>query len=208
MEEGEQVLVIPRDELFAGLGTPHGFGEEHLGAFLDRIGASARFEDRAAVEEDPSRKQIIPYMVVTDGTEVLLLRRGSRQAEARLHHLYSIGVGGHINPVDGGGADPVAEGLRRELAEELHVDGEPEVEPLGYLNDESNPVGSVHFGLVYRVTAEPARVRVAEEDRMEGSFVPLEELGRRRSEMETWSQLLVDSLLERPGLLAGGEALP
>jgi predicted NUDIX family phosphoesterase len=205
MPEEEHVLVIPRDDLFREVQPPHGFGEEHTTLFLDRIRSKAYFRPRHLVEDDPSLKQVIPYMIVTDGSAVLLLQRLEKQTEARLRNLYSIGVGGHINPVDGDGVDAVDAGLLRELNEELAVDGEPDIRPLGYLNDDSNAVGSVHFGLVFLVHSAQDRVRVAEEDMMEGRFLSLVELGEYAEGMETWSRLLLDHLAAHPESLQGRE---
>lgn len=195
--------MVPRDRLFEGMAAPHGFGTEGLAGMLARIRQAGSFKLRSLVENDPSLKQIIPYMVVTDGEKILLLRRRSGQTEARLRNLYSIGVGGHINPQDDGFADPVEAGLRRELSEELLIAADPVITPLGYLNDDTNPVGSVHFGLVFRVEAPAASVSVAEKDMMDGSFADLKELVRREDGMETWSRLLLDYIKSGPESVLG-----
>ena len=191
----EQVYVIPRDHCFGPGPAPQGF---RPGGVLDALGrarAHARFVPRGAAETDASLKQLIPYAVVRRGDEVFLLRRLATQSEARLHNLYSIGVGGHVNPPDAlDGHDPVEAGLRRELHEELVVEGDIEIRPLGLLNDDATPVGAVHLGIVYEVRAERARCAVRETDRMEGRFVPLAEAARHRAGMETWSQFLLDPL--------------
>ena len=198
MAEKEQVLVVPREKLFVDGETPRGFGTERLDDYLTRIRRSAYFHDRAEVEENPGLKQIIPYMLVTDGERVFLLKRLEKQTEKRLRNLYSIGVGGHINPVDENAGDVVEAGLRRELAEELSLLAEPVITPLGYLNDDSNPVGSVHFGLVFRVAAPAHTVDVAERDMMEGRFLDLKEMEGYVSGMETWSQLLFEYIRSKP----------
>ena len=78
------------------------------------------------------------------------------------------------------------------------------VHPLGLLNDDSDPVGEVHFGLVYRVEAPSPRVTVRETELLSGGFAVLDEIARRLAEMETWSQRVARALLERPDLLGGG----
>jgi predicted NUDIX family phosphoesterase len=191
--------VVPRERLFEGLGSPQGFGTEGVDALLDRIRRHSRFEARAGVENDPSLKQVIPYAMVVRGPEVYLLKRRAAQTEARLRNLYSVGVGGHINPPDGEAGDPVEGGLRRELAEEVEFLGPVGIEPLGYLNDDSNAVGSVHFGLVFLARTSGA-VEVAERDMMEGRFLPFREALAFLSGMETWSQLLLQSVRDRADL--------
>jgi predicted NUDIX family phosphoesterase len=195
----EKVLVVPREELFEGMSEPQGFGTERLDALLGRIRGLARFEPRPEVENDPSLKQVIPYVLVVRGPEIFLLKRRAGQTEARLRNLHSVGVGGHINPPDGEAGDPVEAGLRRELAEEVEFRGRCEIEPLGYLNDDSNSVGSVHFGLVF-VARTGGEVVVAERDLMEGRFLPFAEALALLPGMETWSRILVEAVRDRPEL--------
>lgn len=187
----EEVLVVPRNALlgqgaFVGLRPP---GEGYLQA-VQRYGFYRR---RGDVEEDPSLKQVIPYGVVRRGGEVFLFQRLRLGGETRLHHRYSVGVGGHIRRADGQGGDPVYAGLVRELTEELEFTTPWEVRWVGVLNDDRNPVSAVHFGLVYEVRTTGG-VRVREEGVLEGHFVPLEEVVRYYDRMETWSQLVVDGL--------------
>jgi predicted NUDIX family phosphoesterase len=57
------------------------------------------------MEEDPSFKQLIPYMLfrwTDDGGTVHLFEylRGSGQGERRLHAKRSVGIGGHISTLD------------------------------------------------------------------------------------------------------------
>ena len=78
---------------------------------------------------DPSLKQIIPYAVVVSGGQVFrYFRQGG--GEARLLGLASVGVGGHINPIDGN--DPVRAGIDRELDEELVLPAERTVTFVGF----------------------------------------------------------------------------
>jgi len=118
--------------------------------------------ERAAAETDPSFKQLIPYVVAREGEAVFLMHRTDAGGDARLHGRASIGVGGHLNPVDDG-QDSLMAGLRREWDEELEAPWEPAFRLVGLLNDDSNPVGSVHLGVVFTVDAGgPVRVRERE----------------------------------------------
>ena len=203
----EFVLVVPRQRLFDDR-YPHGFepftdgGGEREGV-LERIAAHGYFVERRHAERDPMLKQVIPYALFERGTggELFLMRRLGKGGEARLHGKMSVGVGGHINPVDGA-SDPLRAGLEREVEEEVEVDGAWEASPVGILNDDATAVGAVHFGLVYRVRTEGA-VRVRETDALEGAFTPREEVLRllreERPRFETWSALLLDRLAEIPG---------
>ena len=198
---GEQVLVVPRDILFSNETTAfQGFKEESATAVLDIVAENSLFLPRDDVEEDPGYKQIIPYAIVSstppDGEESwFLMQRKKGGGEKRLHNLYSLGVGGHINPVDDRiDPDIVERALMRELEEELSVPEPREISPLGLLNDDSNAVGSVHFGVVFKISIPGGSVTVREVDQLEGSFVPCEALGERLDEMETWSRLICEGL--------------
>ncbi len=151
------------------------------------------FMDRPAAEADPAYKQLIPYVVVRDGSRTLLMERTAAGGDPRLHHKASIGVGGHLNPVDDG-ADPLGAGLRREWSEELDAPWEPEFRLVGMLNDESNPVGSVHLGVVFLVEAAGRPIAVREHDKLTARMATAEELRAVRDRMETWSRLVADHL--------------
>lgn len=160
-------------------------------AMLDLIAARHFFVPRPDAEIEPKWRQIIPYVVVVHGDDVFTLRRLRKQTEARLHDKVSIGIGGHINP----GHDLLA-GLQKELDEEIAVDDPYTLEFAGILNDESTEVGRVHLGAVYILRASSANVRVRETEKMTGSFVPRSELAAMRDAMETWSQVVFDTLLK------------
>ncbi|MFN2419687.1 MAG: hypothetical protein ABR593_12350, partial [Candidatus Limnocylindria bacterium] len=116
----------------------------------------------------------------------------------------SIGVGGHLNPVDEG-EDALLAGLRREWDEELEVGWEPEFRLVGLLNDDSNPVGAVHLGVVFVVEAAGRPVAVREHGKLVGDFVDAAAVVEAWDRLETWSQLVASGLgiSARPGLTRG-----
>lgn len=189
----EQILVVPREHLF-WRGAFRGLEAEGLEEYLARIRCRGLFRRRGDVENDPSLKQIIPYLVVHSGGRYMLLRRTRVGGEQRLHDLYSIGVGGHIAREDVDGADDViTAGLRRELEEELTIDGTWSARPVGVLNDDANVVGQVHFGLVHVVEVPSGQVAIRETERLSGRLAPPLEIRAVYAQMETWSQLVVDA---------------
>ena len=192
----EQVYVVARRDLFPD-GAPHGFVSMEA-ELLDRIYDRGFFADRARVEDDSTLKQVIPYAVLARDGEVFLFRRTNGGGEKRLFNLRSIGVGGHVNPVDS--KDVVRAGLRREVEEEVSIPPGWRPRFLGLLNDDSTPVGEVHVGVVALVVPGPGPVTVREDDTMTGSFVGREELmalhARERETFESWSALLLDRLDE------------
>ncbi len=195
MSSTERVLVIRRS-LFDQLGSFHGLNPEisrYLPVFLDP--KNHFFVPRAEAEEDPSLKQLIPYLVVTAGGKLLHYRRGSGSGETRLLKKGSVGIGGHINDGDGLGegfdAAAYQRALMRELQEELVI-STPFIErPLALLNDDSNPVGAVHLGIVHQCQLASSEVTANEEAIAELGFLTLEELAGCHDQLETWSQLVV-----------------
>ena len=66
----------------------------------------------------------------------------------------------------------VAGGLAREWSEELVADWTPDFVPVGLLNDDTDPVGAVHLGVVYRVEAAGRPVGIRETHKLEGHSRP------------------------------------
>lgn len=211
---GERVLVVPRGNYFGG-DWPQGFvplDPEDANNLAEEWSRAGRFVDRAQAEQDPAFKQPIPYCILTRGADIFVVRRRKQGTEGRLHGLYSIGLGGHVGPQDGPEGDPrlVANGLRRELCEELHgVDNLAcKAHLLGLLNDDSNAVGAVHAGLVYRLevpqshqTLRAQPISVRETSKLAGGFKPLvemQELWQDSHRFETWSMLVLGALFKPP----------
>ncbi|MGA9449818.1 MAG: hypothetical protein WBW41_00580 [Verrucomicrobiia bacterium] len=194
----EKVLVFPRS-LFEQLGVFQGFSTEvnhYLPTILDKKNNS--FQPRAKAETDPNFKQIIPYVVVTDGKSILHYVRGKKAGEKRLVSKGSIGIGGHINDEDHSlfavGLQAFQEAVKREVCEELAVQDEFDAKPVGLINDDSTEVGRVHFGIVHVLFRTPEKVKKNEQVITQVEFVPIEKLKTRREQMESWSQLCLDNV--------------
>jgi predicted NUDIX family phosphoesterase len=185
----EQVLVVPRESIVMGDGWL-GVRREGIAAALDAVARDGFFMRRGDAEEDPTHKQVIPYLVLRDGERWFLMRRTKAGGDARLHDLWSIGVGGHLNPGDG----DVEGGLRREWREEVVADFVPGFVPIGLLNDDTTAVGAVHVGVVFVADAAGRPVAIRETDKLTGSFATTGETAAVRDAMETWSRLVFDAL--------------
>lgn len=198
--DGEQVLVVPR-ALFEEIGWFDGIRTDGLdtavAALLDP--ANHFFMDRAAAEEDPSHKQLIPYCVFRCGDRILHYTRGKSGGESRLHAKISVGVGGHVNPVDmdGGKTGPAAyhAAVTREIDEELDLPEAHAHRIIALLNDDSNPVGSVHLGIVHLVNLKSDAVSSREDALANLGFSTLSDLsGPLFDRLETWSQFCIRHL--------------
>ena len=197
----EDVLVVPRS-LFDTVGAFQGFCGDtaaYLSALLDPAHTSWR--PRATVEDDPSLKQLIPYCVLSwrdaAGTpHYFAYTRGGGQSEARLRAKRSVGIGGHISSIDGEYGDNTSyeAGMRREIAEEIAIDGDWTSRCVGLINDDSNAVGSVHLGIVHVLKLEKPGVASRESELIECGFESLEALLADRERFETWSQITLDAI--------------
>jgi predicted NUDIX family phosphoesterase len=191
LTDDELVLVIPRSVLmldsgWRGLRTDLMPGPD----FETLVAGAGEFRPRGEMERDRSWKQVIPYLVLRDGPRYFLMRRTKAGGDSRLHDLWSIGVGGHVNPGDGG----LAGGLRREWREEVRAVFEPEFELLGLLNDDSTDVGSVHVGAVYVADARGRAVTIRETEKLSGAFTEPSQVAGVVDRMESWSSLVFEHL--------------
>jgi predicted NUDIX family phosphoesterase len=156
------ILVVDRRHLFPGL-SPQGLLPPEA-VDLPALAPHLFFAERDYMEHCAHYKQLIPYLVLTrgrgDGRRVLAYQRRQKHTEQRLGGLWSVGFGGHIEPLDRDDREVAVHGLlevaaRRELAEEtgLPATGTPLL-PRGYINSDAEDVSSVHFGVVYEVVLD------------------------------------------------------
>jgi len=190
----ESVLCVRRDDIFPD-GAWHGFVSAGLDRHQQVIRERHFFKPRAEVEDDPTYQQIIPYVVFHHGERYFLTHRLRASAERRLRKQYSLGVGGHINPGDLEGGDPIQDGLRREWEEEVVYGGKLDVQLLGLLNDDSSPVSKVHLGVVFLVDGDSPEISIRETDKLAGELLTLSDMRIYYLGMESWSQMVYDRLL-------------
>jgi predicted NUDIX family phosphoesterase len=189
-DDNEEVLVVARSVLDAA-GVFNGLAFD-VGRYLPSImdPSNHRFLPRHQVESDPAWKQLIPYFIILCGDRVWYYVRSGRSGEGRLVARLSIGVGGHINRTDlrqdGTAYDA---GADRELEEEVRLPGATSRRICALLNDDSNPVGKVHLGVVSIVRVSDPNVASLEDTVTESGFATPGELASRMEQMETWSQI-------------------
>jgi predicted NUDIX family phosphoesterase len=192
------VLVVPAAE-FDRLGRFQGFSAE-AGRYLDALLTPefATFRARGDVEDDPTFKQIIPYVLFRSTDVVFAYTRGRSGGESRLRRLRSLGVGGHVAEADAEGRgtiDAYDLALRRELDEEVEIRSTGRIARVGLINDDSNPVGMVHLGVVHIFDLERPEVTPREDALAEPGFIPIAGLPEIRDQFETWSRFCIDALL-------------
>lgn len=164
---------------------------------LKKIVRIGLFRRRDELEEDPSFKQIIPYGVISCQESFFLFKRKAGQAEKRLQDLYSLGVGGHMNP--GRSTEPpeqyLIDELKRELFEEVSFSNDCSIESIdfkGFINDETIPVSRVHLGLYYNISVSNRNLEVSETDKLTGTWIERSALDDFYEGIETWTRIIVD----------------
>ena len=154
--------------------------------------------DRNEAENNANYKQIIPYCVISRGNETFCYQRSKKGSENRLHDLWSLGVGGHINPCDGLNNETIINACKRELSEEVEFSSLKNAGFVGLINDDSNEVSSVHFGIVYHVKLNQKSTFSTKEDALSnGYFIETNDIKTIDKNWENWSKLVIDEFIKK-----------
>lgn len=157
------------------------------------------FKERELIEKNSDFKQIIPYIIILtkDLKNIAVYKR--KGSEERLHDLWSIGIGGHINPVDAGKnpnsiEEIILAGMQRELDEELEQIGDKD-KPVftGIINEEETDVGSVHIGAVFRMLTNHKNDYIAGDELVDFHWFETKKISTLN--LELWSRLALKLIL-------------
>jgi len=200
MGEIEKVLVIER-RVLESLGLFQGVSLE-INRYLTQLwnGRGVSFMPRPKAEKNPEYKQLIPYVIMAYEDTYLCYIRGIGVDEKRLAQKASIGIGGHINPSDRISVssknikEVYLNALAREVSEEIIVETEHDDKIVGLINDDSNEVGRVHFGIIHLWRLAKPNLKSREKEICKLRFMKIDDLKDVRHQMETWSQLCLDRL--------------
>lgn len=209
------ILVVERKHLFPGL-SPQGFlAPDEVD--LEDLTSHLFFAERDYMEINSHYKQIIPYLMLQRGTgdqtRVLCYQRRTKHTEKRLGGLWSVGFGGHIEPLDRDQDTVATNGLvlataMREMEEETGLNpGAGALSLIGFINSDSEDVSSVHFGVVFKVDldglsesdAQIMELVSAQAEPHQARWIPVNELkgvtgtgmGPDGGSFEDWSRIAV-----------------
>lgn len=150
------------------------------------------FLQRGKAERDLNYKQLIPYVILMHDDNIFSYRRAGLISERRLKGKYSIGIGGHINLIDTVSFDMTyEEGLRREVNEEVKIDGTYKEKVVALINDDTNEVGKVHFGIIHLFSLDGEIVEPKEKFMHAPKFSTIDQLRRKINYFERWSQICI-----------------
>lgn len=153
---------------------------------------------RSKADANPEHKQPIVYAYITRVNqglrEYLVYERGDKGGEKRLHSRWSLGIGGHVSrDRDFGVQDAFLAELQEEMPDAFRI-GAPCV---GVINDDSDEVGRVHIGAVYRVEVD-CRTSIESPDPaiLNPRWMPFRGIISEINAFENWSQILIREHLE------------
>ncbi|MFH1229753.1 MAG: hypothetical protein V1678_05010 [Candidatus Aenigmatarchaeota archaeon] len=211
-KDDQQIMVIGRKKLFNGeIDSFQGFSPSSSVDFEGRILDDYTFMRRGNVESDPSLKQPIAYSIITNPSEqkVFAYQRASSDKnyrEKRLQGKYSWGIGGHIQKTDCKVKNPIRSSMLRETKEEVNLYGYLHPKLLGYINDDSDSVGSVHFGILYTAETNSKIVSPKDPEIDNGCLMSIGQLDNicssKDCSVENWSKIALDALKENLKVLS------
>ncbi len=188
--------VLLKDNYFNGFLPAEKFD------FEQRILANYEWMPRRPAETNPEYKQPIVYAAVVNLAlkKVFAYERARKNkdyGEKRLQGKWTWGVGGHIEKSDAESGNPIIASAKREMGEEIdaHI---LNMSILGYINDDANDVGRVHFGMLYMAETGSEKVLPISKEISRGSLEPISELERMCSskdiEVDSWGRIALGPL--------------
>ena len=191
------ILVVSRENLFAGRYF-QGFISSDDNNYIESILKNFEYRERnEELENNPEFQQIIPYVWIINTVlkKVFAYRRasGKERKERRLVNKWSCGVGGHIDrDTEEGAKDPIFQAMMREMKEEVIMTKYPKPRVIGFLNDDSDSVGKVHFGVV-AVAETTENVLKGSQEMAEGNFYSIDEVEKLftnpDNDIEKWTRI-------------------
>ena len=151
---------------------------------------------RSEVETDFNYRQLVVYITVANRDKEILVypRTGS---EERLHELYSIGIGGHVDAQDGIHDahmnlyydSCITDTLVREVQEEINVATKPQHYLFGgVIKLSKTDVDRVHLGFHFMLFVDNAAIS---REIKEFEYVPISRL--QEYKLESWSKAVLGS---------------
>jgi predicted NUDIX family phosphoesterase len=195
----ELVLTFPR-RLLDEIGSFQGLRTD-IAPYVPRIleAQNTRYVPRSLAEDDPSLKQIIPYVLVRRGDTLLHYVRGKGSGEKRLVARARSGSAARNHRADLFGVADYYE--TSSGAPRGAIDADLTTRIVALINDDSTPVGQVHFGVVHECQHGDQHVSRGEPCITDLRFLTMDQLRERRDAMETWSQLSLDFVLANPAFM-------
>ena len=189
-----KILAVKTNILFPD-GVWEGFREQKSEAVLNLIDEHKEFVERASAEEDESYQQIIPQIILKVGNKIFLHKIPQTGSEGRLHDMWPIFLGGHVDDTD----SSIWDAAEREFNEEINYRGKIiKKEFLGIVKRNDMPVNKVHTGLVWLFEGDIEEFEAtADHGIADGRFVQVSDLDSYVEKMTHWSQVVASYIIRR-----------
>lgn len=203
MEALERLIMVVKREALFREDCFEGFRPGDEIDYLARILEHPEWMERDAVEDNPAYKQPVAYIIIVNPglKKTFAYQRSSQDEkypEKRLQGKWSWGIGGHIEKFDVGGKNPIQTSALRELKEEIIIQGPISLRVLGYINDDRDEVGKVHFGILYIAETNSTTIKPKDPEIDNGRLRALEELDKiclsTDFTVEEWSRISLEPL--------------
>lgn len=197
MDKNEKIIMAINKELLFRNDYFQGFKPASEVDFYSRLLQHNVPMKRGLAEESATHKHPIAYvLVISPSMKVFAYQRSTKGNESRLHGKWSWGIGGHVDEEDMSSPDPIKTSLLRELKEEVGLADLQDLKLIGYINDDADKVGKVHFGLLYVAQAKSEDVHFKDEEIKQGSLKPINDLEVicSNSDVEGWSRIAFEPL--------------
>jgi len=202
VDKMKKLVMVIRKNLLLGEEPFQGFKSAEATDYISRILEHYEYMERGLAEENPEYKQPIGYGIIInpDRKQVFTYKRAEKDGEYdedRLKGKYSWGVGVHIDKTDG--ENPINTSLLREIEEEIGLQKSQikNLKVLGYINDEEDEVGKVHFGVLYLAETD-AEIIQPKGEMASGKLTHYTELKQLIEHpeviVENWSKISLDPL--------------
>lgn len=206
----EEILSVEKSALLDLIRDQEVLLAEDASRLADLYASRGTFESREAVEQDSSRVQALPVVVIRNSSgEVLQLKRREKDSKNTLHEKIVIWAGGHVRKEDSANGKTLIHCAVRELQEELRLRVEPEeLKLIGAVYDRGAGNVSKHVAIVYEWHAVSDDVNVVlnatefferRGSSQSGKFIGMNDLLRCVEEdqvVESWSVKIATVLLK------------
>lgn len=191
-KDNEEVLVVKTQKLFPD-GVWEGFRELNKENFLKFVDNNSEYLKRGFAETDENYQQIVAQIILKVGKKIFVHKVAQSGSESRLHDLWPIFLGGHINNTD----KKISDAFEREFEEEINYKGNILSKKFwGIVKLHDNPVNKVHTGMVWIYEGDSEAFEATGDDGLiDGKFVTLKELKKIEPHMTYWSRVVFPKLI-------------
>lgn len=170
---------------------------------INELEVSSNWVPRSLAEVSDEWVQPIPVALLKDEHHRYCILRRIRSIRPDMNGRLTVVVGGHVEYCGRHMTfmELLESTMRRELSEEIGIDLDGELEPLGVLFDPSSINSSRHLAFVFETEiahgiSSRAPEEFAKKSKYSGRFLSAEELSWIHRKLDPWSALIVENFID------------